>query len=390
MNNHRLLSTLLAFSLPILAFGADDAARPDIDELLTISRVQKMSDSVMDQVKAGMAAVAKQAGSSGAAAGNQKKMQDDMFDFIKSEMSWDKMKVEYGKMYAEVFTPDEIKQLIAFYKTPTGQMFLDKQPLLVQKSMAMGQNMMIGLMPKIQEMVREEQNGTWKGTLANDEISGPLSGKYLLVEHPKDVQAPDLLDFHPDGSCVVDLGVHTGIAGKYQTDDTGNLTLQPAGNPEFKYHFQRLKTSIILTPDSGSPLYYGLKPDQPTPVAFTDAIGTYLARDQYGDSVTQITPDHKFLIHGHQFDNDGHVYYDIRLDGTCSFADGVITYNIAHSVSTQQDQYVRDLLVKHDDKGLWVVDAYTDAILCETPSKDLDLPPPPEGYREGTITPPSN
>jgi len=384
MKNHHLISTILAFSLPILAFGADETARPDVDELLTISRVQKMSDSVMDQVKGAMEGMAKQASASASATGKQKKMQDDMFDFIKSEMSWDKMKVQYAKMYAEVFTPQEIKDLIAFYKTPTGQMFLDKQPLLVQKSMAMGQTMMMGLMPKIQEMVREEQNGTWTGALSSDEISGPLSGKYLLVAHPKDVQAPDAIDFHPDGSCFVDIGDHSNIGGKYETDDAGNLTLDPAGNPESKYHFQRLKCSLILAKDGESPLYYGLLPTQPSPVAFSDVIGTYLARDKYGDSNTEITPDHKFQIHAHQLDLDGHVYYDLLMDGTCSYADGVITYTIAHSVGPEQDQYLRDLVVKHDDKGIWVLDAYTDAVICETPSKNLDLPPPPDGYREGT------
>jgi uncharacterized protein len=63
-----------------------------------------------------------------------------------------------------VFTLEEVRGLIAFYKTPAGQGFLDKQPLLMQKTMAMAQRRMMDLTPKIQEMIKQESQPTGKGT----------------------------------------------------------------------------------------------------------------------------------------------------------------------------------------------------------------------------------
>jgi hypothetical protein len=41
-------------------------------------------------------------------------------------------------IYADNFTAAELRELIAFYKTPTGQKFLEKTPLVMQQTMAAG------------------------------------------------------------------------------------------------------------------------------------------------------------------------------------------------------------------------------------------------------------
>jgi hypothetical protein len=149
------VAALVLFLFGLLISAQDKTARPDIDELLTLTRVQKMSEGAIEQMKNMMAGVAKQTNVSPDVAQKTKGMQDKMFALIESELSWDKMKVEYTRVYAEVFTPEEVKGLIAFYKTPAGQAFLDKQPLLMQKTMEMT--------PKIQEMIKQENQATGKG-----------------------------------------------------------------------------------------------------------------------------------------------------------------------------------------------------------------------------------
>jgi hypothetical protein len=157
------VAALLLFSFRLLISAQDKTARPDIDELLTLTRVQKMSEGAIEQMKNMMAGVAKQTNVSPDVAEKTKGMQDKMFALIESELSWDKMKVEYTRVYAEVFTPEEVKGLIAFYKTPAGQAFLDKQPLLMQKTMEMTQKRMMEMTPKIQEMIKQENQATGKG-----------------------------------------------------------------------------------------------------------------------------------------------------------------------------------------------------------------------------------
>jgi hypothetical protein len=42
-------------------------------------------------------------------------------------------------IYASNFSAEELKTVIAFYKTPAGQKFLQKQPVILQQTMAAGQ-----------------------------------------------------------------------------------------------------------------------------------------------------------------------------------------------------------------------------------------------------------
>jgi len=80
---------------------------------------------------------------------------DKMMDMMAQELSWDKMKEDYIVLYAETFTEDEMKGIIAFYKSPAGQAFTKKQPELMKRSMELSQKLMMQIMPKIHAMAKE-------------------------------------------------------------------------------------------------------------------------------------------------------------------------------------------------------------------------------------------
>ena len=61
-----------------------------------------------------------------------------------------------AEIYAQNFASDEIRQVTAFYKTPTGRKFLEKMPVLVQQSMTMGQKFAQKLMQDIQSRMTDE------------------------------------------------------------------------------------------------------------------------------------------------------------------------------------------------------------------------------------------
>jgi uncharacterized protein len=46
---------------------------------------------------------------------------------------------QMASVYARNFTPDEMRQLVAFYRGPLGQKFLEKMPTVMQESMSVGQ-----------------------------------------------------------------------------------------------------------------------------------------------------------------------------------------------------------------------------------------------------------
>ena len=78
-----------------------------------------------------------------------------MMDMMAEALSWDKIKADYVALYAETFTAAELKDLIAFYKSPAGQAFTKKQPELTRRSVEMSQKLMMQIMPKIQAMTKE-------------------------------------------------------------------------------------------------------------------------------------------------------------------------------------------------------------------------------------------
>ncbi len=64
-----------------------------------------------------------------------------------------KVKPQYIRLYQETFDQDEVESLIHFYKSPAGQAFVKKMPILTQKTMAMTQSQLQSLLPKVRAAI---------------------------------------------------------------------------------------------------------------------------------------------------------------------------------------------------------------------------------------------
>ena len=203
-----------------------------------------------------------------------------------------------------------------------------------------------------------------------------ISGKFLLFEHPKDVDAPDAIEFRADGSCIVDSGERTDIPGKYRAYPNGSLKIEAdtGTQTEYTYDYKLLKYTLVLSKDQKSSLFYVRLPEEPHP-QFAEIVGIFYSHSDLGDSAGEITADHKFRDHLQNLVPEEHSYYDINIDGMCSYSNGVVTYVPEHSNAPQQDKYLRDFILKRDTSGLWVVDPFHDTVLCETLATNLNLPP---------------
>jgi uncharacterized protein len=63
---------------------------------------------------------------------------------------------EITTLYARNFTPEELREVSAFYRAPTGRKFLQKQPLILQESMAIGQKFGQSVAAEMQNRIVEE------------------------------------------------------------------------------------------------------------------------------------------------------------------------------------------------------------------------------------------
>lgn len=80
---------------------------------------------------------------------------DHMIAVIADRVSWAKMEAQITQIYAGTFSEEEIDGILGFYKSPAGQAFLDKMPVLMSKTMTVAQQSMQGIMPEIERMSTE-------------------------------------------------------------------------------------------------------------------------------------------------------------------------------------------------------------------------------------------
>ena len=219
------------------------------------------------------------------------------------------------------------------------------------------------------------------GTKAHNE----LAGKFLLFNQPVGSDAPDAIEFRPDGSCIFEADGTTNIKSTYKADGDGSLKIEARAifRSAYEFNYQLHSNTMVLSQDGKEDLYYVRLTDGPHP-KFDEILGIFGMHNDLGDSEGEITAGHTFRDHLHDLVPDDHTYYDISIDGKCTYADGVVTYFPEHSNAPEQDKYLRDFIVKRDEKGLWVIDPFHDSVVCELAATNLDLPPVPQGYRLAT------
>ena len=81
---------------------------------------------------------------------------DVLRKFYAKHMSWDKLKEEFIAIYMDEFSEDEIRELIVFYRTQTGQKVIKKLPLLMSKCAQIGNKRIRDKMPEWYRMLQDE------------------------------------------------------------------------------------------------------------------------------------------------------------------------------------------------------------------------------------------
>jgi len=222
---------------------------------------------------------------------------------------------------------------------------------------------------------------------ASDDAGVALSGTYVLSQCPNNIQTFDRIVFKNDWTCLIDPGDGRSVPGKYQltgAGDSATMTIDPSSAmPPATYGIWRLDHSFWLTPASGGePIGYSLLPPHPPNLNFDQIVGTFFCRERAGYNAFQITPDHKFHSRAIALDSDAHTAQEIDVDGTVTYANGIITYFNKHSTPSVAGKFNRDVIIRRDNAGIWVVDTFENTLLCEIPANSLDLPPPPPGYSQ--------
>lgn len=137
---------------------AQQASKESVKELLKVTKSEQLIDQSSQYVHQIMASSIEQTTQGQELNAKQKKAienfnQDiaNIVNIVKQDFTWAKLEPEMIKLYVEEFTQEEINGMLEFYRTPVGQSTINKLPIVMEKSMKIGQQQMGELAPKIMQ-----------------------------------------------------------------------------------------------------------------------------------------------------------------------------------------------------------------------------------------------
>ena len=89
--------------------------------------------------------------------------EDIMRSFLQKYIGWQNLKERFVRIYAEVFTEEELREITAFYQTETGRKAAELTPVLMSRGMAIGEEIVAEHTPELEQMLQErarELNGS--------------------------------------------------------------------------------------------------------------------------------------------------------------------------------------------------------------------------------------
>ncbi|MFK5923800.1 MAG: DUF2059 domain-containing protein [Verrucomicrobiota bacterium] len=110
----------------------------------TIKSMEKMRDSLIDQEEI-----------SDEEKREAKREAEKLSGDIVKMMTWDHIGPSLVRVYAKVFTTQEVNGLIELFESPAGQVYVEKQEELRWATMEEMQKVVLELMPKLKKKVKE-------------------------------------------------------------------------------------------------------------------------------------------------------------------------------------------------------------------------------------------
>ena len=156
----RRLAVILVASLllPVSAHADDASKRAKLEQLFNEMHMDRTLKQTMDAIEKSVVPMTQQMFGQDVPEPMKKEVADfqkQLFDLIEDQMGWKGMEPAYIEIYARNFTEEQIDDLVAFYKTPTGQALIDKVPTITAEAVPIAQAKMATLQPQIQKLIQD-------------------------------------------------------------------------------------------------------------------------------------------------------------------------------------------------------------------------------------------
>jgi hypothetical protein len=133
-----LCMVVLVGSMSVLRVNAQNADRHVLaEELLSLMNMQGAVEAtykpLKEQVPMRLMAWEHRVGSTNVSS-QVRSEAERLKKTIDEELNWSKLKADHVTLYADRYSEEELKSIIAFFKTPAGKAFVEKQPALIIES----------------------------------------------------------------------------------------------------------------------------------------------------------------------------------------------------------------------------------------------------------------
>jgi hypothetical protein len=151
----------LALFLALSPVFAADTPPSDtsIQELFKVMQTHKLLDGMMGQMDGLLRkSVQKRLAGRPVDAGEQKILDEqisEMNQLLQHALAWQTMEPTYAAIYKKSLSQKEVNDMVAFYKSPSGQAVVMKMPLLTQQALQMTQEKISVMMPDIERIGQE-------------------------------------------------------------------------------------------------------------------------------------------------------------------------------------------------------------------------------------------
>ncbi len=153
------LATIALFLAALPAFADDASKTAKVEEFLKLA---KMDDTLRqalalsaNQIKSGMLQQMTGTKLSPEQEKSMGEFQDKVTALVSGALSWEKMKPAYVRLYADAYTEPQIDDILAFYRSPSGQAMVAGNASLMTKASAIAQKQLAEVMPELQKLIHD-------------------------------------------------------------------------------------------------------------------------------------------------------------------------------------------------------------------------------------------
>lgn len=154
----RIFLIILLASMPAVADDASKAAK--INELLTVMKANVLQDQIYSEVSRQIETVAEtlaqRAGVPAPEHGSATaELKDKMTAEMKKDLNWDVLKPGLVKAYSDAYSEPQIDELIAFFRSPIGQLYLTKSPVIAAETRNVAETHIKDMQASVQVLAKE-------------------------------------------------------------------------------------------------------------------------------------------------------------------------------------------------------------------------------------------